>query len=94
MQVMNLVDDRDIWIMYSQFLVYEDSPGNEQSTFIISAFWDKDSPTTTLWFIKEIVQNKHSQAFKNCVWVCEREGEWHTSLFLRLYNTLARHMRS
>ena len=38
MQVMNLVDDRDIWIMYSQFLVYEDSPGNEQSTFIISAF--------------------------------------------------------
>ena len=43
MQVMNLVDDRDIWIMYSQFLVYEDSPENEQSTFIISAFWDKDS---------------------------------------------------
>ena len=44
MQVMNLVDDRDIWIMYSQFLVYEHSPENEQSTFIISAFWDKDSP--------------------------------------------------
>ena len=59
MQVMNLVDDRDIWIMYSQFLVYEHSPENEQSTFIISAFWDKDSPPpTTLWFIKEIVQNK------------------------------------